>query len=104
MDRLPMIKRLLRMDLAYRALAQEGQCISSDEERILSANPSFAAAVPEWGLGEGILIFAQAEEELYPILARQPRGYTATLYDFRTGASRTAPIGETLFSLGRTRK
>lgn len=93
MERVPMIKRLLAMDLTFRAMVQDGDCVSADEGRILRAAPRYVVAVPEWGMGEGILIFAHSKAEADLVLAQHTADHAAVLYDLSTGESRSVLPG-----------
>lgn len=88
-----LIRHLLK-GAAFCAIAMDGRCHSASEAEVLRLAPSHAAFIPEWGMHEGIIIFARDQAELTAYLTGQPREYTATLYDFQAGTAQTGRIAD----------
>jgi hypothetical protein len=77
----------------YFAMMEGDHCRIFDEETIRRAAPRYVATLPDWGMGEGIAIYAQTEAALLKHLMTQPSYYTVTMCDLATGKAYTTPIG-----------
>jgi hypothetical protein len=93
------VKSLIkREEVSYFGLIQGASCRIVYPDRVAEADVAYAAVIPDWGFGEGIILFSPSLVQLCAYLDRQPTDVAVQVYDLSTGnhvrrASESDPIG-----------